>query len=37
MTTAVIEVKNINKQYGNTEAVKNLNFKINKGSIVGLL
>jgi len=37
MTTAIIEVSNVNKQYGNTKAVRNLNFKINKGSIVGLL
>ena len=37
MTTAVIEVSKVNKQYGNTRAVKNLNFKINKGSIIGLL
>ena len=34
---AVIEVNKVNKQYGNTKAVKNLNFKINKGSIIGLL
>ena len=32
-----IEIKNLNKQYNNILAVKNLNFKINKGSIVGLL
>ena len=32
-----IEVKNLNKQYNNILAVKNINFKINKGSIVGLL
>ena len=32
-----IEIKNLNKQYGNVLAVKNINFKINKGSIVGLL
>tara|TARA_B100001105_G_scaffold87654_1_gene69519 strand:- start:79 stop:801 length:723 start_codon:yes stop_codon:yes gene_type:complete len=32
-----IEIKNLNKQFNNILAVKNLNFKINKGSIVGLL
>ena len=32
-----IEIKNLNKQYDNILAVKNINFKINKGSIVGLL
>ena len=32
-----IEIKNLTKQYNNILAVKNINFKINKGSIVGLL
>ena len=32
-----IEVKNLNKNYNNVLAVKNISFKINKGSIVGLL
>ena len=32
-----IEIKNLNKQYNNILAVKNINLKINKGSIVGLL
>ena len=32
-----IEIKNLNKNYNNVLAVKNINFKINKGSIVGLL
>ena len=32
-----IEIKNLNKQYNNILAVKNINFKIEKGSIVGLL
>ena len=32
-----IEINNLNKQYNNIEAVKNINFTINKGSIVGLL
>ena len=33
----MIEIKNLNKQYNNILAVKNINFKISKGSIVGLL
>ena len=32
-----IEINNLYKQYNNILAVKNINFKINKGSIVGLL
>jgi len=32
-----IEINNLNKQYNNILAVENVNFKINKGSIVGLL
>ncbi len=32
-----IEIKNLSKQYNNILAVKNVNFKIDKGSIVGLL
>ena len=32
-----IEIKNLNKQYNNIVAVQNINFKVNKGSIVGLL
>ena len=32
-----IEIKNLNKQYNNILAVKNINFTINRGSIVGLL
>ena len=32
-----IEIKNLNKQYNNILAVKNINFTINKGSITGLL
>jgi ABC-2 type transport system ATP-binding protein len=32
-----IEIKNLNKQYNNILAVKNITLKINKGSIVGLL
>jgi len=37
MNNLSIEISNLNKQYGNVQAVKNINFKINKGSIVGLL
>ena len=33
----IIEVNNLRKNYGKKEAVKNLNFKINKGEIIGLL
>ena len=32
-----IELKNLSKNYNNILAVKNISFKINKGSIVGLL
>ena len=32
-----IEIKNLSKQYNNILSVKNISFKINKGSIVGLL
>ena len=32
-----IEITNLNKQYNKILAVKNINFKIDKGSIVGLL
>ena len=32
-----IEIKNLSKKYNNILAVENINFKINKGSIVGLL
>mgnify|MGYP001295221554 CR=1 FL=1 len=32
-----IEIKNLNKNYKKFEAVKNLNFKIESGSIIGLL
>jgi len=32
-----IEIKNLNKEYNNILAVKNINFTINKGSIIGLL
>ena len=32
-----IEIKNLKKEYNNILAVKNINFTINKGSIVGLL
>ena len=32
-----IEIKNLSKKYKNIFAVKNINFNINKGSVVGLL
>tara|TARA_Y100000590_G_scaffold191619_1_gene217982 strand:- start:250 stop:996 length:747 start_codon:yes stop_codon:yes gene_type:complete len=37
MNNFAIEIKNLSKFYNNVQAVKNINFKINKGSIVGLL
>jgi len=37
MSKISVEIKNLYKQYNNIEAVKNINFTINKGSIVGLL
>ena len=37
MSKVSIEIKNLNKEYNKVEAVKNINFTINKGSIVGLL
>jgi len=37
MSNVAIEITNLNKKYKNIEAVKRINFKINKGKIVGLL
>ena len=37
MNKISIEIKNLSKRYNNIQAVKNINFKISKGSIVGLL
>ena len=37
MSETSIEINNLNKKYNNVEAVQNINFKISKGSIVGLL
>ncbi len=37
MNKIAIEIKNLNKKYDEVSAVKDLNFKINKGSIIGLL
>jgi len=37
MNEVSIEISNLNKKYKNTLAVKNINFTINKGSIIGLL
>ena len=37
MSSLAIEINNLSKQYRKTLAVKNINFKINKGAIIGLL
>ena len=37
MNEIAIEINSLNKKYKNALAVKNINFKIEKGSIVGLL
>ena len=37
MNKEVIEINNLSKQFKNTLAVSNINFKINKGKIIGLL
>ena len=37
MSNAIIEVNNLVKQFKNSLAVNNLSFKINKGTIIGLL
>ena len=37
MSSTIIEVDNLVKQFKNSLAVNNLSFKINKGTIVGLL
>ena len=37
MKEIVIEINNLSKMYKNILAVKNINFKISKGSIIGLL
>ena len=37
MNELVIEINDLNKKFRNISAVKNINFKINKGTIVGLL
>jgi len=37
MNEVTIEINDLNKKYKNTLAVKNINFTINKGSIIGLL
>ena len=37
MNKIAVEIKNLSKKYNNISAVKNINFKINKGSIVWLL
>ena len=37
MNKEVIEINNLSKQFKNIVAVNNINFKINKGKIIGLL
>ena len=37
MNNAIIEINNLSKKYKNILAVKNINFKIPKGKIIGLL
>ena len=37
MNQLAIEINNLNKSFGNILAVKNINFKIDKGTIIGLL
>ena len=37
MNDDVIQIKNLSKYYNNILAVRNINFKISKGSIIGLL
>ena len=37
MNSAIIEVNNLVKQFNNSLSVNNLSFKINKGTIIGLL
>jgi len=37
MSEVAIKIENLKKSYDNIEAVRNINFEINKGSIVGLL
>ena len=37
MNAVAVEINNLTKQFGNVWAVKNINFKINKGKIIGLL
>ena len=37
MSNIAIEINNLNKMYNDVVAVKNINFKISKGSIIGLL
>ena len=37
MNKAIIEINNLSKKFNNIVAVKNVNFEINKGKIIGLL
>lgn len=33
----MVEIQNLSKSYGNTHAIQNLNFKVNRGEVVGFL
>lgn len=33
----MIEIKNLNKKYGNLEVIKNINTKISKGDIISII
>ncbi len=37
LEVSLIEVQNLTKSYGGIQAIRNLNFKINKGEVVGFL
>ena len=37
MVSPILELKNINKSFGHVQANKNINLKINKGTIHGII
>jgi ABC-2 type transport system ATP-binding protein len=37
MDTAVIEVQNLTKRYGDVEALRGVSFSVNEGEVFGLL
>ncbi len=37
MPTAMIDIQNLSKRYGNIAAVNNISFKVNRGEVVGFL